>query len=181
MALMFHVGAGRPTVDSGWANNGSNEGFEYLFLCATQAHQVPQVALAALIMGGVLERHPSLIVFTAEFGIGWLPDWLHSMDVLATGAISEFRPVQYRLPLRPSEYAARQLFVTPLPGQAIRPTIDQTPPGMVTFATDYPHPEGAADCLDLFTDQMSGLSDDSIAAFLGDRVAVAMGLGAATH
>jgi uncharacterized protein len=176
MAVMFHVGAGRPTVDPGWADGGTGSGVDYIFLCATQAHQVPELALGSMIFGGVFERHPRLYAFASELGIAWVPDWLHNMDLLAVGQISQFRPLQYRHPLKPSEYAARQIFVTPLPSQPLNPTIGLTPPGMIAFATDYPHPEGAPDAGERFRPQLDGLSDDDIAAFYGDRVAVALEL-----
>jgi predicted TIM-barrel fold metal-dependent hydrolase len=128
MAVMFHVGSGRPTVDIGWADSGRGASLEYLFLCATQAHQLPEIALASMIFGGVFERHPRLHAFASELGIAWVPDWLQNMDLLAVGAIAEFRPLAYKHPMTPSDYAARQVFVTPLPSQPLNPTVGLTPP-----------------------------------------------------
>ena len=46
-------------LDPGWDNNGGDVHHTSL-LHFSQNHQVPQVALAALIFGGVFERHPHL-------------------------------------------------------------------------------------------------------------------------
>ena len=39
-----------------------------------------QMAVLALICGGVLERHPRLKVMISECGVGWAPYWLDRMD-----------------------------------------------------------------------------------------------------
>jgi predicted TIM-barrel fold metal-dependent hydrolase len=66
-----------------------------------------QGSLAALIMGGVLERFPKLKLVSTENDIGWLPHFLYRLDH------NHDLGVQPNLtPLKPSEYARRQLWAT---------------------------------------------------------------------
>ena len=125
-------------IAAAWANDGSGHLFNHFHLCKTQNQQAPEMALGALILGGVLDRHPKLAVIVSKFGISWLPHWLEIMDFYSYSLSTDFRPpgVQ-RHPLLPSEYVARQVFVIPLPEEQIFPTFTQVPKVM-QFGTDYP-------------------------------------------
>ena len=114
MIVMIHIGASRALFDPGWDNNGGDVHHTSL-LRFSQNHQVPQVALAGLIFGGVFERHPNLRVVVAELGHEWLPSWLHMVDRLArpSGATADFLGT-YRYPMLPSEYVAHAVHVSTL-------------------------------------------------------------------
>jgi predicted TIM-barrel fold metal-dependent hydrolase len=95
-----------------------------------------QRALAQLILGGVLERHPELRLVSVENEIGWLPHFLARLD---HGA-EKFRGVaQLPLTLRPSEVFRRQVSATfqedPL-GVELRHRIGVE---NLMWASDYPH------------------------------------------
>ena len=66
-----------------------------------------QGSLAALIMGGVLERFPRLKLVSTENDIGWLPHFLYRLDHNYSLGVQPNLP-----PLKPSEYARRQLWAT---------------------------------------------------------------------
>lgn len=179
MAVMLHTGAGRPHVAPDWANDGSSGLFNYLTLCASQSHQVPEITIGALILSGVLDRHPDLPILVSEFGISWLPNWLERMDAMGFGLSTDFRPEDAtRLSLKPSEYAQRQLYVSPLPAEPLYPTMDQVE-GIVHFATDYPHPEGSADARTVFDVQLRDTDPGRVAMFYGAQIASQLDLGAA--
>jgi len=97
-----------------------------------------QIACAALVMGGALERHPGLRAVFLESGCGWLPHWLERMDEHMHGwghAIA-------KLPLTPTEYFRRQCFVSCDPNERTLPTVVALAgEDVVVFATDYPHPD----------------------------------------
>lgn len=57
-----------------------------------------------LIQSGVMERHPTLQFSIAEVGLGWIPFWLQEFDYYSTA--------RAKLPLKPSEYFARQVTST---------------------------------------------------------------------
>jgi len=64
-------------------------------------------SLSAFIMGGVLERFPRLKLVSTENDIGWLPYFLHRLDHNHGLGVQPNLP-----PLKPSEYARRQLWAT---------------------------------------------------------------------
>ena len=66
-----------------------------------------QMAMVAVLLGGVAERHPALRMAFLECGASWLPYWMWRMDEHV-----EAEPTQFSgLSLRPSEYVRRQCFV----------------------------------------------------------------------
>ena len=174
MAAVFHIGGARIDLDSGWYFNGGPTGhFALLHLVAGPT--VPQVALAALLIEGVFERHPGLVLIVEELGISWLPHFLHTMDAIPTGAHGAnfgMGPGDYRLPLKPSEYMRRQVRVTPLTSSdPLRPTFDQVPEELLVFSSDVPHPEGRDRAVSLCEEQLRDVSEARRAHFFADGIA----------
>ena len=65
-------------------------------------------AMASLVLGGALERHPDLRVAFLESGTGWLPYWLARLD----GHAEWMHETETKdLSLTPSEYFARQCVI----------------------------------------------------------------------
>ena len=94
-------------------------------------------ALTALVLGGVLERHPRLRVAFLESGVGWAPYFLERLDEHV-----EKRGHQVpgcRRP--PSEYARRgQCWFTCEPEErGLRAAIDALGADRIMYASDYPH------------------------------------------
>ena len=93
-----------------------------------------QRSLAILLHGGVCERFPKLRLVSTENDIGWIPYFLHRLDRNYDHGFLPDQP-----PLRPSEYARRQLWAT----------FQDDPPGVALYkffgednfmwASDYPH------------------------------------------
>lgn len=99
------------------------------------------LASTALIMGGVLERHPRLRVVHLESGAGWVPFW---MDRLAASVQGGFRGLGIPgLKLSPLDYFRRQCFISADPDDPfIKQTIEMIGDGNIVTATDFAHPEG---------------------------------------
>jgi len=96
------------------------------------------MALTAMVAYGVLERHPSLKVAFLEAGAAWIVPYLHRLDE----HLSTFGFERGGLTMRPSEYFARQCFVSAEdvePGLAL--ALERYPESIV-FASDYPHADG---------------------------------------
>ena len=74
LVLAVHEGLGvrGPTIGDRFTT------FVARHLCSHPMEQM--AAMAGLILGGTLERHPRLRVAFLESGTGWLPFWLHRMD-----------------------------------------------------------------------------------------------------
>ncbi len=64
----------------------------------------------------------------------------------------------------------RQIRVTPLPAtHPIQGVIEQIPPEILCFSSDYPHVEGSASAVELCARQLAsaGVSDDVTVSFFG--------------
>jgi predicted TIM-barrel fold metal-dependent hydrolase len=106
----------------------------------TCSHPLEQMTAAvALILGGVLERHPGMRVAFLESGTGWLPYWLARLD--------DHREWMHDtecadLSLTPSEYFARQCAISSDPEDVLAAfTISQVGADHVMWASDFPHPD----------------------------------------
>jgi len=179
MTVIFHIGAGRSDVKHGWFFNGGDPS-HYAILHLINGQVVPQIALSALIIDGVLERHPRLNVIVEELGIGWVPNLMSTLDSVTVGpygALFGIGQGDYKLPLKPSEYIRRQVRFTPLTAcDPLQPTMAQLPPELLVFSSDYPHQEGRADAVALCEAQMTDASDHARKQFFGESIGQLMGL-----
>ncbi len=120
--------------------------YDYLPGCPTAAGITAfgignMIASAALIMGGVLERHPRLRVVHLECGAGWVAFWLYRMAAGIQGGTKGLEIPG--LTLLPSEYFQRQCFISADPDDpGIKQVIDQIGDESIVVATDFGHPEG---------------------------------------
>ena len=132
-----HVGSGNPS-----------DIMLYHYLRGLQPTQVTtaftmgnMLASASFIMGGVLERHPTLRLVHLESGAGWVAFWL---DRLEAGAFGGFRDVDKPgLKLTPTEYFQRQCYISADPDDpGIKQVIDVMGDDNIVTALDFSHPEG---------------------------------------
>jgi predicted TIM-barrel fold metal-dependent hydrolase len=96
----------------------------------------PQQRLWQLMLNGVFDRHPSLRLTMTELRADWVPATLAHLE-------ERFDRERLKLKLRPSEYFARHVGITP---SAPRPTEVQMRHEIgidrFMFGTDMPHAEG---------------------------------------
>ena len=177
VAILFHVGGGRAAMHPGWANNGGDT-TAFFRLASLSRRMVPQLALGAMIFGGVLERHPKLRIIVQELGIDWLPDFLMAIDLEADNSRPRVLSFSlYRLPLKPSEYVMRQARVSVVYQQdVLRPTIDHVPKGLVVFSSDFPHAEGSQDAVSLYDAQLEGAAAGTRESFFGKSAEAFLGI-----
>jgi len=94
------------------------------------------LAMMTVIRAGVPERHPGLRLGFMESNCGWLPYWLDRMDG-NWKALSRMVP---EIKLLPSEYFARQCFITCEADEEMIPVVaDAVNPECMVWASDYPH------------------------------------------
>jgi uncharacterized protein len=140
------------------------------------------MASVALIMGGVLERHPTLRVVHLETGCGWVPFWLERMESGILGSQKDAGDAQRfgkaPLGMRPKDYFLRQCYVSADPDDAWIPQFlallgDEN---LVT-ATDFGHPEGKG-YIHAIEDTVSleGVSEDSKRKIMWDNAVKLYGL-----
>ncbi len=99
------------------------------------------ITCAAMIMGGVLERHPRLRVVHLESGAGWAAFWL---ERLASGVQGGFRGMEIPgLKLSPIEYFKRQCYIScDQDDPGIKHVIETLGDDNIVLSTDFGHPEG---------------------------------------
>jgi predicted TIM-barrel fold metal-dependent hydrolase len=97
-------------------------------------HHEIERSLATLTMFGVLERFPELKLISAENNAGWVPFLLGTMDSRAAKGDS---PV--KLSLKPSEYFARQVYVTYIDDPVAMANRHLIGIENLMWSSDYPH------------------------------------------
>jgi predicted TIM-barrel fold metal-dependent hydrolase len=94
------------------------------------------LAMMTVIRAGVLERHPELRMGFMESNCGWLPYWLDRMD-------SNWKALSRMVPeirMRPSEYFARQCFITAEADERSIPVVARMVGGdCMVWSSDFPH------------------------------------------
>ncbi|WP_437566670.1 amidohydrolase family protein [Sorangium sp. So ce542] len=149
--------------------------FRSRFALHACSHPMEQMmALLALIEGGVLERHPRLRVAFLEAGCGWLPYWLHRLEIEHRGLAEEVAPHVRR---EPSAYFRRQCFVEIEPDE---PLLEQAilwlGEGSAIFGTDFPHIDHDAGMVERALALRGRLPGDALRRLLWDNGARFYGL-----
>jgi len=117
---------------------------------------IAQAQVLSFVSDGVFERFPDLRVAVAECGFAWLAPLLWRFD-------KDWKGVWRELPWlkrRPSEYVVEHFCFTTAPAHlpdeaaAVGQLLEMMDaPGMLTYASDYPHEHG--DGMSLLLDQLS--------------------------
>jgi uncharacterized protein len=131
--IAIHEGTTLNVVQSG---RDRFDDFAYQHACSYPHEQ--QMACISFTCAGILERHPDLRVVFLESGCGWIAWWLERLDE----HMEEWEHATTPPPLEPSEYFARQCFVSTEPNEHSLPAvISLIGDDSIIFASDYPHPD----------------------------------------
>lgn len=157
MTPMVHTGFERMRFDPGWANLGGDTTLMRM-VSSSHRHVAPSTLLYALVYSGVFERFPSLTVLLAEVGTGWLPFLMREIDDRVSPTAALFLG-EAKLPLKPSEYLARNVRATPLSAGNDQPILEimrSLPDDMIVFSSDFPHFEGFTDPMGHYREVFAG-------------------------
>lgn len=171
MAPMLHTGFERMRFDPGWSNLGGDATLLRM-VGSAQRHVAPNTLLNALIYGGVFERFPALTLLLAEVGTGWLPFLYREIDDRISPTAELFLG-KWKLPLRPSEYLARNVKATPLSAGNDSPLtriLQELPDDMIVFSSDFPHFEGFTDPIGHYGEALKELAPSRRERFLGGAI-----------
>ncbi len=158
-------------VPTAGADRFENHWFRHMI---SHPHEM-QIACMSLIGGGVLERYPELRIVFLESGSGWLPHWLERMDE----HVESFHWLVRGLTMKPSEYFNRQGFISADPLERTVPaTIDLLGDDVVTWATDYPHPDGMFPGAARAVRERTDIPEESKIKILGENAVRLYGLNA---
>src|SRR5271155_1955145 len=182
LPIVFHVG-GEEKLPADYFKNGlprvkdfhgGEENFTSLSFMPIP-HSV-QLTMAALIIDGVLDRHPRLKFGAIELGASWVPSWMRFMDSAATAFIKN-EPRLQKLSLRPSDFVQRQFRVTPYPHEDVGWIIANTGPEVCMFSSDFPHVEGGRNPMKRFNDSLVHTPAKAVERFYCDNFVDLMGAG----
>jgi predicted TIM-barrel fold metal-dependent hydrolase len=147
------------------------DNFLFQHVCSHPHEQ--QIAAMTFICGGILERHPDLRVVFLESGCGWIAHWLERLDE----HMDSWGHASMKLAMTPSEYFARQCFISADPGERTLPgVVSLIGDDNIVFASDYPHPDALADGIVDAIAKREGLSDQTKRKILGDNAMRCFGL-----
>jgi predicted TIM-barrel fold metal-dependent hydrolase len=131
LPIFIHEGCGYAPGATLGIDRFENGLFSHLF-----SHPFEQMAaMAALILGGVLERFPRLRIAFLEAGCGWTPYWLSRMDEHA-------EKLSWEVPwlsMPPSSYFRRQCIVACEPDEEIPQGLVSGFAQNIAFGSDFPH------------------------------------------
>lgn len=99
-----------------------------------------QQPVSQLLSSGVCDRHPRLKFVIVECGAGWLAWLLYVLDEQAEKKHMWIRP---HLSLKPSEFFARQGFITFTDDPIALRNLPFTGADCLLWGSDYPHDEGS--------------------------------------
>jgi predicted TIM-barrel fold metal-dependent hydrolase len=126
-----------------------------------------QIAMVAMVLGGVLARHPGLRAGFMECGAGWLPYWAWRMD--ESWEMDGARDCP-DLTMPPSEYVRRQCVVG---ADSDEPTAADTVrhlgSGGMVWGSDYPHPDSKFPHALGSLRALPGISEDDLTHILWDN------------
>ncbi len=169
--MLFHVGTEFAFASPRWYANapefeyGPKSSIEFPIepYRASTIHLANEAFLGAMILGGVLERHPRLRVGVIECGAHWVGPLAEKLDLWAT----QFRGRLDGLSMRPSEYLARNVRVTPFFFEPIDHYVSRHPDlvDVYCFGSDFPHVEGGKESLKGYYDRLAPLGRDVVEKF----------------
>ncbi|HEY2387060.1 MAG TPA: amidohydrolase family protein [Candidatus Binatia bacterium] len=185
LPIVLHVGGGGRLLDPMYFENGlppvadfhgGAENFRSVDYMAIP--HPPMQTLATLIIDGILERFPRLMVGSIEQGASWVPGWMRQLDS-ALDAFGRHEERLRHLSLKPSEYVRRQIRVTPYPAEPVGWIVREAGPEICLFSSDYPHVEGGRNPLRRFEQSLEGIDEPTRQRFYCDNFVELMGRGLA--
>ena len=122
-------------------------------------HFPPDLFLTSMILGGVFERHPNLRFGVIECAAQWVGPMAERLDMWA----EEFSKRFNDLSLRPSEYLARNVRVTPFHFEPVDYYLERYPEMATVYAysSDYPHREGGKHSDRTFYERLKGFDAET--------------------
>jgi predicted TIM-barrel fold metal-dependent hydrolase len=175
--FLIHVAGAPIQVDPRWFNTGRPVPKDFMGAGEsvrgndmTSLHHGAEAFIGMMVLGGVLERHPTLRGGAIELGAGWVPSMLRRLDWIAD-IWRRSEPELAAMTRRPSEQIIAQMAFTPMPFENVADLIRQSDERLYMFSSDYPHIEGGRAPIARFEAGLGGSSDGAKNAFYADNYA----------
>ena len=163
------MNTGRP-IPTDWIGGGENvRGKDMIAL-----HHAAETFVGALVLDGVLQRHPKLSGGVIELGAGWVPALLRRLDLIAQ-IWKRSEPDLEALKTPPSELISQQMAFTPYPFEDVGAMIRESNADLYLFSSDYPHIEGGRNPLGRFEASLEGMNDEVQNKFYSENMATLLG------
>ena len=153
-------------IPSDWLGGGENLRGKDM----TALHHGAEIFIGAMVMDGVLERHPTLRGGVIELGAGWVPSMLKRLD-WTVDIWKKSEPELAALSRKPSRQIIDQLAFTPFVYEDVGELIRQSDERLYMFSSDYPHPEGGRAPLARFEASLAGHGESAKAHFYAENFA----------
>lgn len=130
---------------------------------ASNVHITEENFLTAMILGGVFERHPSLRVGAIEVFAHWIGPLAERLDFFCDKGRHMDWEGGKDLKLKPSEYLARHVRVTPAVYEPVEKYVERYPQleDVYCYSSDFPHPEGNKWSMKKFYDRLAPSVSDA--------------------
>ncbi len=120
--------------------------------------------MAALVCHGALTRNPDLRILSVENGASWVPYLFY-----------QFKDVYMKMPDAfpedPIEAFKRCVYVAPFWEDDFKKMADLCGIDRIMFGSDWPHPEGLSDPINLVDDlERHGLDDEGVRKVMGGNM-----------
>ena len=182
--VIYHIGMTSyfAMVGPMWGEDPANANEEHMtpfqsFLCFGTRPVADTIA--NIIMRNLFGRFPRLKVMSLEHGVGWVKEVLKTdrmfrVNVSTLGG----EKVGRNLTRLPSQVMHENVFVAPFHEENFRDIVDLVGPTQVLYGSDWPHPEGVPQPLDMLGD-LAGLSSAEVRRVAHDNTAELLKLNAA--
>lgn len=176
LVIAFHLGdfGYQDTFAREWGYGASHHpasiasGFEAITCSSDRAISD---TLTALIFGDLLGRFPGLRFMIIELGSVWLPPLLKKMDMIWGRGTRD----KIKLAEAPSEIYKKHFWISPYYEDPWRELIDCVGADRIVYGSDWPHPEGLPEPLDVL-EEIGAVTTDELRLILHDNSASLLGL-----
>jgi predicted TIM-barrel fold metal-dependent hydrolase len=176
LVVAFHVGdfGYQDTFATEWGYGKNHypgplaSGFEALTCGSDRAISD---TLAALVFGNLFGRFPRLRFMIIELGSVWLPPLLKKMDMIWSRGTRD----KVRIDEAPSEIYKRHFWISPYYEDPWQEIIDCVGIDRVVYGSDWPHPEGLPEPLDVL-EEISGVTPGELRKLLRETSASLLNL-----
>lgn len=175
--FVLHIGSPDPGVDPDYMNNGRSSGTPptgggeiIRSKDMVSVHAPFEAFVGALVLDGVLERHPTLRGGVIEGGAGWAPDLLRRLDWIVN-LWKKSEPALGEFSRKPSQQIIEQMIFTPFAYEDVAALIQQSDPRLYVFSSDYPHVEGGRAPYERFKKNMGPLPESDQTRFFATNFA----------
>ena len=158
-----YMNTGRP-LPTDWLGGGENVRSKDI----TVLHHPVEEFLSAMVLDGVLERHPGLRGGAIELGASWVPGLLRRLDS-AVEIWSRSEPELRAFTRTPSEQVRQQLAFTPYVFEDVGRLMAESSDDLYLFSSDYPHPEGGRNPLGRFDASLADVPEPARRRFYADN------------